>query len=120
MGMSYTIDRARRLVITRGRGVISNRELDDLISHIRVDPAFDPNFRSLADLREVTEVTVDSMGTAAAAAMPLFNPGTRRALVAPSDVVYEAARMFASYAERAGQDVRVFRELSQAEAWLEF
>jgi hypothetical protein len=119
MSMSYTIDRVRRLVVTRGRGVISNRDLDDLTSHIRVDPAFDANFRSLADLREVTAVTVDSMATAAAAALPLFNLGTRRAIVAPADVVYESARVFATYAERAGQEVRVFRELSEAEAWLE-
>jgi hypothetical protein len=119
MSMSYTIDAARRLVITRGRGVISSADLHDLTNHIRVDPGFDPSFRSLADLTEVTGVTVDSMATAETAAMPLFNPGTRRAIVASSDVVYDSALLFASYAERAGQEVRVFRELALAKAWLE-
>jgi hypothetical protein len=119
MSMSYTIDPDRRLVLTRGRGVISSGDLHDLTNHIRVDPAFDPNYRSLADLTEVTGVTVDSMDTAQTAAMPLFNPGTRRAIVAPGDVVYASALLFASYAERAGQDVRVFRELAHAKAWLE-
>jgi hypothetical protein len=119
MSMSYTIDTARRVVRTRGRGVLSTGDLHDLVNHIRVDPGFDPNFRSLADLSEVTEITVDSMARAEAAAMPLFNPGTRRAIVAPSDLTYASAQTFATYAERAGQEVRVFRDLAEAEAWLE-
>jgi hypothetical protein len=49
----------------------------------------------------------------------VFNLGTRRAIVASSDVVYESALVFASYAERAGQEVRSFREFSEAEAWLQ-
>jgi hypothetical protein len=119
MGMGYTIDPARRLLRTRGWGVVSTRDLQDLTNRILVDPAFNAEYRSLADLREVTAVAVDSMTMAETASMPLFTPGTRRAIVAPSDAVYDVARTFASYAERAGQEVRVFRELAQAEAWLE-
>lgn len=119
MGMNYKIDHARRLVLTRGWGVLSSRELFDVTSQILVDPRFDPTYRSLGDLREVTEITIDTLDTAYTAATPLFVAGTRRAIVASSDAVFGMARMFATFAERAGQEVRIFRELHLAEAWLE-
>jgi hypothetical protein len=117
--MSYKIDQARRVVITRGWGVLSARELFDVTSRILLDPRFDPTYRSLGDLREVTEVTVDTLATAQTAASPLFAAGTRRAIVATADAVYGMARMFASFAERSGQEVRIFRDLQPAEEWLE-
>jgi hypothetical protein len=119
MGMSYKIDQARQLVITRGWGQLSSDELLETMSQILLDPRFDPSYRSLGDLREVTSITVDTMATAQTAASPLFADGTRRAIVATSDVAYGMARMFAAYSERAGHEVRIFREMALAEAWLE-
>lgn len=119
MGMSYRIDRERRVVLTRAWGVLSTHELVDVTSRILLDPRFDPTYRSLGDLREVTDITVDTLDTAHMAATPLFAPGTRRAIVATSDLAYGMARMFAAYAERNGQDVRIFRQMPDAEAWLE-
>ena len=119
MGMNYKIDPARHLVLTRGWGILSSHELFDFTSRILVDPRFDPTYRSLGDLREVTEVTVDTLDAAYTAATPLFVAGTRRAIVATSDSVYGMARMFATFAERSGQEVRIFREMRLAEEWLE-
>lgn len=118
MGMSYKIDQERRLVITRGWGELSTRELLDVISQILSDPRFDPDYRSLGDLRDVTSVSVDTMATAQVAAAPLFADGARRAIVATSDVAYGMARMFAAYSERAGYEVHIFREMAPAEEWL--
>ncbi len=119
MGMSYKIDQERRVVLTRGWGVLSAHELFDVTSQILLDPRFDPTYRSLGDLRDVTKITVDALDTAHTAATPLFAAGTRRAIVASSDAVYGMARMFATFAERAGQEVRIFREMRYAEEWLE-
>jgi hypothetical protein len=119
MGMSYKIDQERRVVLTRGWGVLSTQNLQDVMSHILLDPRFDPRYRSLADLTEVTSVTVDVMEVAHTASTPLYVAGTRRAIVASSDAVFGMARMFASFAERAGQEVNVFRDMQAAEAWLE-
>jgi hypothetical protein len=117
--MTYRIDPERRLVLTRAWGELSTRELADVMSRILLDPRFDPTYRSLGDLREVTTITVDTMATAQAAASPLFASGTRRAIVATSDVAFGMARMFATFSERSGQEVRVFRDVALAEAWLE-
>jgi hypothetical protein len=119
MSMSYSIDPARRLVLTRVRGIVSTSDMQDLTNRMLADPRFDPEYRGLADLAEVTEVTIDARAMAETAAMPLYQPGTRRALVAPSDIAFGMARMFAVYAERSGQEVRVFRDLAEAERWLE-
>jgi hypothetical protein len=119
MGMSYRIDQGRRVVLTRGWGVVSTHDVQDTSSRILTDPAFDAGYRSLTDLTDVTAITVDSMALAETASAPVFTNSARRAFVARSDVAFGMARMFASYAERSGQEVRVFRELHLAEAWLE-
>ena len=119
MGMNYRIDNGRRIVLTRGWGVISTRDLMDLTSRILLDPRFDPTYRSLADLTDVTEVLVNTMSMAETATTPLFVAGTRRAIVAPSDMVHGMASTFASISARAGHEVRVFRRIPDAEAWLE-
>ncbi|NUO40355.1 MAG: hypothetical protein HOQ17_07930 [Gemmatimonadaceae bacterium] len=117
--MNYRIDPERRLVVTRAWGVLSALELSEVMSQILLDPRFDPTYRSLGDLREVTNITVDNIATAQAASSPLFVIGARRAIVATSDVAFGMARMFASYSERAGHEVRVFRDMQHAEAWLD-
>ena len=119
MGLRYTIDRTRRLVHTRGWGTVSIGDINELMSFIVVDARFDPYFRSLVDFREVTLLAGDSIGFAAAASVQLYVPGTRRALVAGEDHVFGLLRMFATYSERFGQTVQVFRELNDAERWLE-
>ena len=119
MGMSYRIDKANRVVRTRGWGVLLASDVQDVMSRILVDPQFDADFRSLADLTEVTKVVVDNMSVAETASQPIFDFGTRRAIVASSDAVFGMARMFATMAERTGQEVRVFREMQPAEEWLE-
>jgi hypothetical protein len=118
MSFSYSIDAVRRVVFTRGRGIVSTRDMQDLTNRLLADPRFNSEYRALADLSEVTEVTVDALALEETASIPLYEPGTRRAIVAPSDVAYGVARMFAAYSERSGQDVRIFREMSAAEGWL--
>ena len=119
MGLRYTIDRTRRVVRTRGWGTVSIADINELMSFVLVDARFDPYFRSLVDFREVTLLTGDSTGFAAAASMQLYVPGTRRAFVASEDHVFGLMRMFATYSERFGQTVQVFRDLEEAERWLE-
>ena len=51
--------------------------------------------------------------------MRVFEPGTRRAFVAPTGVAYGLARMFSMYSASAGQIMEVFTDLPGAEEWLE-
>jgi hypothetical protein len=116
--MSYRIDHALRVVRSRGWGTLSTSDLQDYTSRLLADPAFDPDYRSLADLTEVTRVDIDQVALSQAAWMPSFTQGTRRAIIASSDLVYGLARMFATHSERFGQVVHVYRDRADAEAWL--
>jgi TnpA family transposase len=116
--MTYRIDRERRLVLTMGWGVISTGDVQEVSERILGDPAFEAEYRSLVDLSAVTDITVDSGALMGSAARPRFRNDSRRAFVAPSDVAYGMARMFATLAEQSGQEVRVFRERHLAEEWL--
>jgi hypothetical protein len=119
MGMSYTIDRERRLVRSRMWGAVSTIDIADIMSRILIDPRFEPDFRGIADFREVTALSGDSMGFGSVASSEVYLPGTRRAVVATRDDVVEMLRLFATYSERFGQVVRVFTDLGEAERWLE-
>ena len=118
MGMSYTIDRGRRLVKSRMWGAVSTADIIDLFSRIVVDPRFEPDFLALADLREVTVLTGDSLSFGSIASSQVYLPGTRRAWVATKDDVAEMLRLVATYSRRFGQRVEVFTDLDEAERWV--
>lgn len=118
MAIAHTIDAELGLVLCRAWDVLTNEDLHRHYEAIQADPAFQRTFRQLGDLRDVTRLTADSAAIAAAASLQVFAPGTRRALIAPTDITFGLARMFASYAEDVGQTVRVFRSAEDAESWV--
>ena len=119
MGMSYSIDRERRLVRTRMWGAVSTNDFIDLFSRLLIDPRFEPDYRALTDLREVTVVTGDSMAIGTIASTQTYLPGTRRATIGSNEEVLELLRMFATYSARFGQVIRVFTDYEEAERWVE-
>jgi len=118
--VSYDIDLSRALVVSRWRGPLTEADVRELYDRLRADPAFDPTFRHIADLREVERVEASAEAIGSMARSSAFAPGARRALVAEADAVYGCARMFAAHAELTGSQVRVFRALGDAAQWLEF
>jgi hypothetical protein len=118
MAMNYRIDQALGLVVTRIWGTFTNDDLRDGLSRLMADPRFDPEHRSLVDMRDVAEITVDTPVVAQTARTPLFTSDAQRAIVAPSDHAYGIARIYAAYAEHDGCAVHVFRDFGEAERWL--
>jgi hypothetical protein len=119
MAMSYRIDPARRLVHCRAWGTLTREDLHDHYRGLVIDPHFEPHFQQFGDLREVDAISVDRATIAEVAKLPVFDAGVRRAIVAPSDFAFGIGRMFATYAESADQNVRVFREIDEAREWLD-
>ena len=118
MPASYSIDVARRLVLSRAWGVFTAADLFEHYHTLGEDPLFDPSFPQLIDLREVERVDMVPSVIQRHALEHLFASGTQRALVTSSDVAYQLARMYAAFAAYVPQNVRVFREMSEAETWL--
>lgn len=115
---SYSIDPDHRMVISRLWGTVTNDEVHQHNRRLRCDRLFDPTYRQLADMSDVTLNMVTSSNVQETARDQYFVPGTRRALVVSDDTTYGLCRMYATYAESLGQIVNVFRDRKSAEAWL--
>ena len=118
MPATYRIDVARRLALSRMWGVFTAQDLFDHYNRLAADPAFDPSFSQLVDLRDVERVELETPVIRRHALEGLFHSSAQRALVVSSAHHYELARTYAAFAEYASQKVRVFRDMHDAEEWL--
>ena len=118
MPATNRIDVARRLVLSRVWGVFTMQDLMGHYNSLAADPAFDPGFSQLVDLRDVAQVELDTPAIRRHALERLFDRSARRALVVSTPYHYELARIYAVFAEYASQNVHVFRDMQAAEEWL--
>jgi len=101
-------------------GVVTYVDLTANRLRMTEDPAFRSDFNQLADLRDVTSVAVTVAEIREFALYSPYVPGTRRAMVAPTDVAYGLTRIYASYREVVSTEdqILIFRQLKDAEEWL--
>jgi hypothetical protein len=118
MPATYTIDPQRKLVTCIVSGILTGDELTEHYESIRADPRFDVSYAQLADLRVSERIAMDRATVRTEARIPVFSSESRRAFVAPTDAQFGMARMFGLYAEDAGQNVCVFRDMDSALEWL--
>jgi hypothetical protein len=116
--VSYRIDTPRRLVLTTACGALTDEESRTHVRELTADPEFDPSFRQLADFREVTSVELTNAGVRAVARKNPWKAGARRALVCDQNVLFGIARMFELLSDGGEDEIQVFREMSDAQAWL--
>jgi hypothetical protein len=118
MPAHYKIDKARRLVSSVATGTFTD---DDLRGHTRglaADPDFDPSFRQIFDLRGITDLDLTGPQMRERARENPWKEGSRRAFVCSREVVYGMARMYQLLTDDGPDEIRVFRKMSEALAWL--
>jgi hypothetical protein len=115
---SYKIDPGRRLVITRVWGAATDEDIREHGLRLRADPLFDPTYRQLADMSEITKILVSRGTIEEISRGELFVPGVQRAFVASQDAVFGLLRKYQLHADSSGQVIGVFRERRAAEDWL--
>jgi hypothetical protein len=119
MPATYEIDKKRRLVITTG---LDQMTLADGLAHqerLMKDPDFDPTFSQLMDFTGVDFSGIKANDIRKLAERNIFSSQSRRAIVAPSNLVYGFGRMFEMLRETAGENgIRIFRDLDGAVDWL--
>ena len=118
MSHSYVIVSEHRLVVSRARGALTEDALRHHYDVLGTDPWFDPTYRQLIDLREVTAFAFGARALQRAVGRSVFSPGARRAVVAATPAQVRVARLFWMLAEAAGHVVRVFEDVAAARAWL--
>ena len=118
MPCAYTINLARSLVLSRGWGVVMDREL---LAHVRsliADPRFARNFHQLIDLRDVTDVQITASCIREMVRLNPFGAGARRAVVVTNDVVFGMARMYQILSDESPDELQIFRKMDDALQWL--
>lgn len=117
MPWSYEIEPGIRLVISRFRGTVTDADVYGHDQSLQADPAFDPGYRQLVDLTEVSDVTVASTHIREAGLNPFFAAEPRRAIFAPGRA-FGSAKMYEVYSALVGQNVSVFADRDEAIRWL--
>lgn len=115
---SYLIDLPRRIVFSRGWGVLTDMEIGAHAETLRADPRFDPGFRQIANFLELTQVRVTAEGVRNVALHNPFRPEARRAFAVPSDETFGLTRMFELYTDSHADQFGIFRALGPAMEWL--
>jgi hypothetical protein len=116
--VTYTIERERRLVLSVASGVVTAEEFLEHGKRLGEDPDFEPSFDQILDLRAATPIELPTAALKGMASLRLFGAGSRRALVAPRDLVFGLARMYESLRADAPESLRSFRTIEEARRWL--
>jgi hypothetical protein len=122
--MSYRIDRRLRTLFTQTTAVLRDEDLRTLWRAIKRDPEMRPG---LNELHDRTGVTACELSTAFvwefAESFSEFDSdqrvnGAKVATVATKDALYGLAQMNATLRGQSPAEFRVFRDVSEARAWL--
>lgn len=100
-------------------GVLREEEIKPGVTTVLQNPHFPSLRRFLLDYSAVTRISLNVETVQTLARNPIFTPGCRRALLAPSDLAYGMGRMYQIFSQESGTGaVEVFRDRPAALAWL--
>ena len=125
MPIEYEVDHKRRLVIAKGRGVLTNRDVFEYQRGVWSRPEV-ASYDELVDMTAVERIDLPSIESVrelaqTSAAMDKDNPPSRLAIVAPKDFAFALGRLYETHRdldERSRKTVNVFRRAGEALAWL--
>jgi len=116
----YRIDPGRSVVMVRAKGAPSDRDLHAFYQLLYEDPAWRQDYWELADFSQGDARHITAEGLREFAEQAAAHEGEKRtALVVPHDLTFGLARMYEELARSSPEEIRAFRELSEALAWLE-
>lgn len=116
MPYSYRIDKDLKIVFSKAFGVFTEDDIRGHSEDLLNDPEFDRTYNQFVDFSEVTKLEVSLALVRSKAMSRLFSETSKRAAVAPQDVVYGSVRVFEGYS--SSDMVKVFRDVDEARRWL--
>jgi hypothetical protein len=122
MPVVYRIEGAKKVIHTQ---CIENVTFAEVLDHFKIlvqDPQCPDRLDVLLDLSETTSRPESYQLREVSYKIGSINDRVQFgacAIVAPNDVVFGMSRMFEVFAERWFRRIGVFRELAEAEAWLQ-
>ena len=117
--VEFYVDIAKRRVTVRFGRKLTAADIRSYADHLRTNPAFDPKFSEIVDLREVEDLDLKAQDFLKLAdEIDPFSPVARRAFVIRTSVQTHAARMHKIL--RAEKNMGIFSSMEQAEEWIEW
>ncbi|MDH3643223.1 MAG: hypothetical protein OES38_14070 [Gammaproteobacteria bacterium] len=120
MPITYEVDETRSLTVTTLVGEVSREEIFAYYEQFMADTRCRSCTKSLIDLTSSIPVdgSPDWMQSISARSDPTTNV-TRMAVIAPDDLRYGLSRAYEAYVDDQAVATGVFRNRSEAEAWLD-
>lgn len=118
MPVTHRVDVENRIVHTEYSGEVTDADLRAQYLALRNDPQFDPSFCEVIDTTHVTRAAVSSAALRECAGWVVFSSTARRALIAPTDLLYGVCRIYQGNLDRGGDVTHVFRTRVDAIAWI--
>jgi hypothetical protein len=119
--VTYTIDTKERLIRTRCMGMLKLAEVVEHFRELERDPECTDRLDVLLDVSEVQSLPSASQIRAAALEVKKIQKKVRFdacAIVAVTDALFGMLRMFEVMTQDYFRVIRVFRVVTEAEAWL--
>jgi len=117
VGCSFTIRKDAGVLITRFRDRVADDEFVTLYHRLLTDPHYEPGLIELADLRQVSEFAVTTPALRKVDALIrtrlIGSSGCQTLIIAPGNLPYGLARMYAALADGGPEQVHVFRTLEE-------
>ena len=122
MPITYQIDSERNLVLVEGHGVITDKDFPKFRTKLISDPLFRPGMKELADYRSAEKFDLSTDGLSKfldleISIAPLMGD-YRIAIATCSDLLFGFVRMYMTEIGETLPNVNVFRDIDEAEAWL--
>lgn len=118
MPVEYKIDKILGIVFSAAHGIVTDKEAYSHQDKLRNDLGFDPGFPQLFDFTSVAQAELSIDAIHYLAERNPFGLGSKRAFVAPSDLMYGLSRMFQVLTIEHQDELSVFRDMHEARNYL--
>ena len=118
MPLKYRVEVSLRTVFTTPFGTYSDQDARQHVEDLRNHPDFEGVFNQFFDARDVTSIELSGACVREIATERMFGEGSLRAFVVGTDVAFGMARMFEMRRGDAPDQIRIFRNIHDARAWL--
>jgi hypothetical protein len=118
MPAEYKIDKTLGVVFSSAHAVVTDKEAYSHQNKLRNDPDFDPGFSQLFDFALVAQAELSMDAIHYLAERNPFGLGSKRAFVAPADLMYGLSRMFQVLTMEHQDELSVFRDMHEARKYL--
>lgn len=126
MAYDYRILAGENLLIIKGSGDVSSKDIHRVVTAFQKDPAWNPTMPMLVDWRQVTDLQIDKDEVAQLAEdalgpdqMQLGTPlGPRAAVVLANHEYARVPMMYYTYLRDSGLQAKIFFDMDEAAKWL--